>query len=49
MNLIGKQIDHKSWGQGTIREIAQGYIITTFEIGEKKLQFPDAFADLWIL
>lgn len=44
MDLIGKIITHKSWGQGTIREIDQGYIITTFEIGEKKLQFPDAFS-----
>ena len=44
MDLTGKTITHKSWGKGIIKEIAQGYVMGTFEIGEKKLQFPDAFS-----
>ena len=42
MDLTGKTITHKSWGKGIIKEITQGYVMGTFEIGEKKLQFPDA-------
>lgn len=44
MDLTGKTITHKSWGKGIIKGIDQDHVIGAFEIGEKKLQFPDAFS-----
>jgi hypothetical protein len=39
---VGSSLRHKAFGMGTVKEIQKGIITVTFEIGEKKFQFPGA-------
>lgn len=43
MKIIGTQIRHKVFGKGTVKECKDGYIIVTFDVGDKRFVFPDAF------
>jgi len=43
MNLIDKQVTHKSFGIGTIVEQVDSYIKVDFNLGNKSFIFPDAF------
>lgn len=43
MNLIDKQVTHKSFGTGTIVEHNDSYININFKSGNKRFIFPDAF------
>ncbi|NLJ58384.1 MAG: malate synthase [Tissierellia bacterium] len=45
MDLINKQVIHKSFGKGTIVEFADTYLVINFESGNKSFVYPDAFAD----
>ena len=43
MNIKNELVKHKEWGQGKIIRYDESYIEIRFEIGDKKLQFPEAF------
>ncbi|MCL2504067.1 MAG: GIY-YIG nuclease family protein [Coriobacteriia bacterium] len=41
----GTSVKHKSFGEGTITKMEDGSIFVTFDIGEKRFMFPNAFED----
>lgn len=43
MNLIGIEVIHKSFGNGSVVEESDEYITIKFLIGIKKFLYPDAF------
>ena len=43
MNFIGETVLHKSFGNGRIKDVSNGYIIVLFGQEEKHFVFPDAF------
>lgn len=42
-NIIGKQVTHKSFGNGVVTEQTEERIVVQFSSGEKKFLYPDAF------
>lgn len=40
---VGSFVTHKAFGLGQVKKISGGFIIVSFEIGDKKFQFPSAF------
>ncbi|QSX04973.1 hypothetical protein JYG23_09760 [Sedimentibacter sp. zth1] len=45
MQLIGKAIRHKSFGNGIVTNMSTNIITICFPQGEKRFLFPDAFSD----
>lgn len=43
MNLVNKQVKHKSFGKGSVVEQTESHIVVSFMSGNKKFVFPDAF------
>lgn len=43
MDLLGREVIHKSFGNGSVVEQSGEYIIIKFLIGIKKFLYPDAF------
>lgn len=43
LDLINKQVEHKSFGKGIITEFIEGYITVKFSNGDKNFVFPDIF------
>ena len=43
LNLLGKNVKHKSWGIGEVVEHIDSSLTIKFPIGEKKFKFPGAF------
>lgn len=43
MNLVNKQVEHKSFGKGRIIKHSDSYIEVQFSLGNKKFVFPDVF------
>lgn len=43
MDLVGKEVIHKAFGEGKIIEDIENYLIIEFEVGNKEFVFPDAF------
>lgn len=44
MNLINKEVVHKSFGKGKIVDFADTYFVVNFKSGRKSFIYPDAFA-----
>ena len=50
MNIIGKKVTHKKWGEGTVVTVDEGRVVVSFTSeGEKKLIYPDAFEQHLVL
>ena len=43
MNIIGQIVSHISWGKGKIEKKSDNIIEVAFDIGVKKMQFPEGF------
>ncbi|NLJ79575.1 MAG: malate synthase [Firmicutes bacterium] len=43
MDLLHKQVEHKSFGRGSVVECDDSYVTVRFPLGEKRFVFPDAF------
>lgn len=43
MNLRGVSVDHKTFGEGIIKQYDENYLVISFSQGEKKFVYPDAF------
>ncbi|MBQ3071980.1 MAG: hypothetical protein IJD20_01655 [Oscillospiraceae bacterium] len=43
MNIIGEIVWHGAWGKGEILTLESGIVNVRFDIGDKKLQFPEGF------
>ncbi|MDD3706455.1 MAG: hypothetical protein PHC45_10410, partial [Clostridiaceae bacterium] len=43
MNLVNKQVKHKSFGKGSVVGQTESHIVVSFMSGNKKFVFPDAF------
>ena len=43
MNLTNQIVIHKAFGEGTIIEHSGNYLTVSFQMGDKKFIFPDAF------
>ena len=43
MDLINKQVTHKSFGKGSIVDCNEAYVIVKFKSGNKEFVYPDAF------
>ncbi|KXL52930.1 hypothetical protein CLNEO_14720 [Anaerotignum neopropionicum] len=43
MNILGKAVKHKTFGDGTIQKLEKNHIIISFSVGNKTFVFPDAF------
>lgn len=49
MNLLNQQVQHKSFGMGYVIEQVDSYIKVSFEQGNKRFVYPDAFGKFLIL
>lgn len=45
MKVVGKKVEHKAFGQGTITEHSGNIVTVSFSKEEKKFIFPDAFVE----
>ena len=43
MNVIGKMVNHKTFGVGTVTELTDTIITISFRGTEKRFIYPDAF------
>ena len=43
MDLVNKQVTHKSFGKGSVVEYNDSYVAVNFSFGNKEFIFPDAF------
>ena len=43
MNLIGVLVNHKTFGEGIIKQYDANYLVISFSQGEKKFVYPDVF------
>jgi len=43
MDLVNKQVMHKSFGKGRVVKYNDSYVVISFPLGNKKFVFPDAF------
>ena len=43
MNLRGASVNHKTFGEGIIKQYDENYLVISFSQGEKKFVYPDVF------
>lgn len=48
MQLVGREIKHKAFGNGIITDFSANIVTISFSLGEKKFIYPDAFANFLI-
>ncbi len=49
MSITGQVVNHKTYGSGIITAVDNSVITVSFEQGDKKFIYPDAFKDFLIL
>ncbi len=49
MNLLNKQVSHKTYGRGSVVNLSDSFVEIQFPIGNKKFVYPDAFGTYLIL
>ena len=49
MQLVGKAVGHKVFGQGIITDCSGNIVIVSFPQGDKRFIYPDAFANFLTL
>lgn len=43
INIIGRKVQHKTFGLGVVKKQDNGHITAEFSMGEKSFQFPSSF------